>query len=410
MLTSTQLRNLSDEASDINQSPFMFVDTTILKDRALSFKELFPKIELNYALKCFPDPSVVEVLDGLIDGYDVSSINEIQSLIAQGIDPKRLSFSNPVKASQAIKSAGGLGVDKFAFQSVQELEKIASCSPKSGVYARINVSSAKGSLDFSSKFGVDPKDTLPLLLKARDLGLKPLGVTFHVGSQAQDVLAWKTAIAQAHELMREAQQAGITLPELNIGGGFPVNYHEDELSIVDLAKVINYELERVEQEFPGTRIIAEPGRFLTADCGAIVSTVIGKETRGTTPWLFLDTGTFQSFIEIFEFERFIYPVFSAKHITNNSASAKTQTYALTGPTCDSYDTMTTSIELPADIEVGDRLIITMTGAYTLAYGSNFNGFEKPELVFIESKHESPLLSSVSNKSAIRKTVQDASVL
>lgn len=382
MLTPFQITQFARKADSIDQSPVMLVDRSILKDRATTFKELFPKVELYYALKCFPDSAVVDALDHLIDGYDVASIPEIESLVTHGINPNRLSYGNPVKAGAAIAAAQKLGVNRLAFQSQNELEKIATNAPGSAVYVRINVSSAKGALDFSSKFGVNPAEAVPLLQQAAERGLTPLGFTFHVGSQAQDVSAWKAAINQAHELMREAREVGLELSELNIGGGFPVIYKEGDLSIVSVANVINSELDKISTEFPHMRFIAEPGRFLTADCAVIVSTVIGKEQRGNTPWLYLDTGTFQSFIELFEFEKFIYPVHSLKHVLGSTES-RTQTFALTGPTCDSYDTMTRAIELPADIEVGDQLVITMTGAYTLAYGSNFNGFSLPEVIFME---------------------------
>ena len=383
MFTATQLNRFAAEAKTISQSPFMLVDKTILKNQAMLFRELFPKIDIQYAFKCFPDPQVVASLDTLIQGYDVASVGEIKTLLAQGVDVSRLSYSNPVKAASSIKIANNLGVSRFAFQSEAELQKIAANAPGSSVYFRMDVHSAEGSLDFSSKFGSAPEQALPLLTHAQELGLRPLGVTFHVGSQAQDVEAWKVAIAQAHQIMNEAKTQGLQLPELNIGGGFPVEYKEDSLAITDLAAAVNSEVDKLIADFPEVRLIAEPGRFLTADCGAIVATVIGKEVRGGTPWLYLDTGTFQSFIELFEFDEFIYPVISQKHLGDTTTA--TEAYALTGPTCDSYDTMTRSIQLPAGIEVGDKLFITMTGAYTLAYGSNFNGFEIPEIVFFESE-------------------------
>ena len=400
MLKTTQLNQFAATANSINQSPIMVVDKTILKDRATMFKELFPKIEINYALKCFPDAEVVATLDGLVDGYDVASINEIESLLNSGVSPERLSFSNPVKADTAIQAANNHNVRRFAFQSEDELVKIAANAPGSSVYVRLNVHSAAGSLDFSSKFGADPALAISLLQKAAQHGLIPLGVTFHVGSQAQDTTAWKAAIEQAHQIMQNAKELGMVLPELNIGGGYPVEYKTGTLSIVELASVINTELEKIATEFPDTRFIAEPGRFLTADCAVIVSTVIGKEVRGDTPWLYLDTGTFQSFIEVFEFNEFLHPVYSLKHVLNNDMDATTQAYALTGPTCDSYDTMTRAIELPRDIEVGDKLVISMTGAYTLAYGSNFNGFALPSVIFVETSNPDSEFVSVPEASSV----------
>ena len=332
MLHNHQLKHFAQAASQIDESPIMVVDVSILQDQCRVFRELFPDITLTYALKCFPDAAVVAAIEDLVDGYDVASVKEIEMLLGAGVKPGQLSYSNPVKQDIAIQQAFTLGVLRFAYQSEAELAKIAQNAPGSSVYLRLDVSSAKGSLDFSSKFGADYNDAVDLLVKAKELDLTVLGVTFHVGSQAQDIAAWKAAIARAAEVMRRTKAVGLTQTELNIGGGFPVIYKPGDLSINDLAMAVNAELAQLKQEFPEIqRIIAEPGRFLTADCAAIVATIIGKETRGGKPWLYLDTGTFQSFIEIFEFNDFMYPVYSMKHIGVDSS--ETQEYALTGPTC-----------------------------------------------------------------------------
>lgn len=379
MLLTSQLQNFALAAGNLEASPALLLDTTILKDSCKSFRTLLPEVQIFYAFKSFNDPLVVSAIDGLVDGYDVASLTEIESLLAGGVHANRMAFSNPVKSSDAIARANELGIGKFSFQSENELIKLSKHAPGSRVYVRLNVNGADGALDFSSKFGADPQKAVELLQQASQLGLVPIGITFHVGSQAEDIEAWKAAIARALHIMRTIADAGIVLQELNIGGGFPVKYEHNSLTIATLAPVLNEALEQVKAEFPDIQIIAEPGRFIGADSAVIVSTVIGKEDRGGKTWLYMDTGNFQSFTEVFEFGRFLHPVHTLNDVLAGNDNPSLVTYALTGPTCDSFDTMTQSIELPVGIEVGDKLLITMAGSYTIAYGSNFNGFAPPEV-------------------------------
>ncbi len=383
MLTAAQTLNFARNLETLHESPLMLVDSSILTRNCRTFRDLFPNIALFYAYKSSASTDVVSKIDSYVDGYDVASVTEIETLLRCGVTADRMTYSNPVKESQAINRAAELGIQNFAFQSEAELNKIAAQAPGSSVYFRMDVSGAKGSIDFSAKFGADYHDSVILYLKAVELGLQPIGITFHVGSQANDTTAWIKAIERATMVVQMALDAGIKLKVMNIGGGFPVEYTAGTVPIHELAVSINTAIDQVRAQYPDLRIIAEPGRFITAESAVIVSTIIGKETRGGKPWLFIDTGTFQSFIEIFEFGKFFYPVIAEKHIGQPLGSYQLQNYALTGPTCDSYDTMTQNIELPDDLEVGDRLMITMAGAYTLVYGSEFNGFALPKIVFID---------------------------
>lgn len=381
MLSLPQRNSFATAAKLYNQTPVLLCDESILIDNCHLFKELFPDIELFYAFKSFDERSVMRTIDGYVDGYDVASTNEIKTLIELGVDVKRMTYSNPVKSIESIQFAAEAGVSRFAFQSEAELHKIASYAPNSSVYVRIAVESSEGALDFSSKFGADPDDAAALLRKAHELSLHPLGLTFHVGSQSQDGSAWEKAIERSSFIMRELAHDGLDLPEINIGGGYPVEYRIGEHDIHAIAKSINTAVTRLKNEFKNIRVIAEPGRFIGASSGVIATKVIAREERAGKNWLYLDTGTFQSFVEIFEFNEFFYPVYSLRHLLDSS-KVKSDIYTLTGPTCDSYDTMTNKIELPADIDVGDTLLITMSGSYTTSYGSHFNSIAPPPLVMM----------------------------
>jgi ornithine decarboxylase len=261
-----------------------------------------------------------------------------------------------------------LGVRFFAFDSKEELEKIARYAPGSNVYLRLGVSNSGSQIKLSSKFGCNKSGAVNLMRMAKEHKLSPLGITFHVGSQAETLDVWGQAINDVADIMKDLQHHGIRLEFLNLGGGFPVSYGREVPHIKEIAKEIN----KAKKKLPySLGVWCEPGRYLVAGAGTIRSHVIGRALRGKDHWLYLDTGRFQSFIELFESEDIRYPV------SCESKHSKKMPFTLTGPTCDSYDTIMHNVLLSKDIEIGDTISFGMCGAYTHVYGAPFNDFPVP---------------------------------
>jgi ornithine decarboxylase len=367
-------------------TPYMLTNLAVVRANAKEFQRLLPGTKIYYAVKCFSDIEVIKELDKSVDGYDVASVEEVRKLHNLGIKSSRLIFSNPVKSEQALAAAHRLGVKKFAYQSHNELVKIKKHIKKPEVYLRIKVPDKTSVLSFSNKFGCDPEQALELLLKARDLGLTPIGVTFHVGSQAKVTNVWEKAIKQAASIIQQAEDHGLKLSLLNIGGGFPAHYGSEDPTLPETLSVVRSALAKNVPKNTMT-IVAEPGRYMVADSSVIITSIIGVEERGDKTWLYLDIGTFQAFIEIFELGYFPYPVYSVDHLYRRLPISNVQKYVLTGPSCDSYDTMATDVILPADLAIGNKLLIDKTGAYTIVYGSNFNGFKVPRRHFVDISEE-----------------------
>lgn len=380
MHTKKQLKTFFDLATDDTlHTPFMLVDRESIRSKCVEFKKHLSDTKLYYAMKCFNDEEVLKSVDDLVDGYDVASVAEIKTLLSLGVAPERMTYSNPVKSEQDIKTAFALGINNFAFQSPSEVKKLASNAPGATVYLRIHVSDAASEISFSSKFGASQHDAVVLLLQAKQAGLNPVGITFHVGSQAEDQKVWSKALHVCNKVIKECAAQGIELTLVNLGGGIPTQYNKTDPEFTTVAKSIK---EAVQENTPSLSTLAEPGRYLVADSSVVVVTIIGIEMRQGMPWLFLDTGTFQSFFEVFEFGYFPYPVYSLRHQVSGESKGSDTEYALTGPSCDSYDTMTKSIYLPSDLVEGDKLVIGMSGAYTVVYGSDFNGFSVPKRKYI----------------------------
>lgn len=385
MLLPDDVTSFARAAARQPESPVQILSPANLAAQCRRFQRELPDVAMYYAFKSSSSRHVVTAIDGIVAGYDVASPQEIADVVSWGVDPARLRYSNPVKAAASIGAARRLGVTKFAAQSVAELEKIAAHAPGASVYLRLQVGASQGALDFSTKFGAPADEVLAAAPRARELGLDLVGITFNVGSQSDDPAVWATGIGQGAAVLRGLQDRGIVVPELNIGGGYPVQYSPSDPDPAVTLRAIRSSLDQVRAEFPGLAVLAEPGRFVSAPSGAILSTVIGREERAGRTWLYLDTGAFHAFMERFEFDRFIYPTYSLRHLLAGGTTSEQpeQPYALTGPTCDAFDTLATSVCLPEGLDVGDRILFMLAGAYTVEYGSHFNGFAPPAVVTLQ---------------------------
>jgi len=367
-------------AAAIAQTPYLLTDLDLVTQKAKDFKRLLPRVGVYYAVKSNNDPHIIQALDGLVDGYDIASLGEFTQLRKLGILSERIVYSNPVKVPQHIADTYKGGVTHYALDSVAEVVKLKHHAPGATVYLRVKVSDYGSKFPLSSKFGIDPMHAVPLAATAEDAGLKVRGITFHVGSQSENPQVWEAAIKMAGELIADLTKAGFTIEFLDMGGGFPAHYEDLALTIDDAAKGINKSL---DEHIPANiRVFAEPGRYLSANASVMAATVIGREHRSGTAWLYLDVGVFQGLIEPLEMSGWKYPLFTEKHPRGYKKS-----YVLTGPTCDAYDTLGLEYDLPSDLNVGDRIYIGATGAYSLVYASHFNGFEPPKTYYVERKGE-----------------------
>ncbi|HVX23745.1 MAG TPA: type III PLP-dependent enzyme [Candidatus Saccharimonadales bacterium] len=356
-------------------TPYMVTDLAVVRQSVRNFQTALPKVALHYAIKANRDPRVIRTINSMVDGYDIASLGELNILLSLGIKPDRILYSNPVKIPAHIKAAYKLGVRYFAFDSLTEIEKLAKYAPGSNVYLRLKVSDYGSLFPLSKKFGVGPLHGADFCSIAQEAGLKVKGVTFHVGSQSENVQVWETALEIAGKLIAHLADRGIQIEFLNLGGGFPADYGEPVAKLTDIAKTIN---KSVKKHIPAyVKLMAEPGRSLVASSTTLVTTVIGREHRSGSDWLYLDMGAFQGLIEPLEIPNLKYPV-----RTDKNPNGYEKSFVLTGPTCDAYDTIGTDYSLPSDISVGDKLYIDAVGAYTLVYASAFNGFEPPKNYFI----------------------------
>ncbi|TVQ28178.1 MAG: type III PLP-dependent enzyme [Spirochaetaceae bacterium] len=353
------------------ETPFLVVDLDLIRERYKLFQKTMPFAKVYYAVKANPMDEVIEVLRDLGSSFDVATRYELDQLLRLGVDPSRMSYGNTIKKRSDIAYFFEKGVRVFCSDSFEDTQNIADHAPGSRVFFRLITEGSGSDWPLSRKFGAHSDVIYNLALRARDLGLVPWGLSFHVGSQQRDIGQYDDGISRAKYLFTCLRDEGIQLSMINIGGGFPANYVDPTLPMETYAS----EIKRFLHEDFGDvlpEVLIEPGRGMTADAGVIVSEIVliaKKSKNGLYRWVYLDVGMFGGLIETFN-EAIRYPIYFDK-------AGKSEEIILAGPTCDSMDILYQNYRyrMPHSCRIGDRAYVFSTGAYTQSYSSvNFNGF------------------------------------
>ncbi|KAG5617675.1 hypothetical protein H5410_017499 [Solanum commersonii] len=327
------IRSIATDQKHEAGQPFYILDLSTIVRLMDKWNHSFPNVKPFYAVKCNNEPALLTKLANLGANFDCASLLEIDTVLNLGISPNQIIFANPCKAISHIKHAAAVGVNFTTFDSkLEPLVTAAPCAPR-------------------QKFGALPEEIEPLLHYACNVaGLKVVGVSFHVGSIAQDPIIYREAIANARAVFDVADYLGIPKMQiLNIGGGFRSTPLFEEI-----ASVVN---EAVQDFFPdpNLKIIAEPGRFFPETAFTLVTHVIGKRVRGEKIEYWIDEGIYGSF----------------RPTLYNSCFAES---AILGPSCDSLDAVAVDIKLP-ELELDDWIVFYNMGAYSKCAGTKFNGFD-----------------------------------
>ena len=361
-----------------HETPYFVFSHEAIRDTFGEYADAFPGAHIQYAVKANGEVELLKTLTDAGSGFEVASIYELDTLKQLGIPASRIIFGASVKPAAAIRAFYEYGVTTFAADSASELEKIAVHAPGSRVFIRIITDDAGSVFRFSEKFGTDKEQAVPLLMRARELGLIPYGISFHVGSQATNPAAWQQEIRALGPVISHLNTMGIRIEVLNIGGGFPTQYAigDTPLTLVQIARSVHDAIRELPYQ---PTLMLEPGRGLVADTGIAVASIIGKVERREYTWLFLDLGVYNGLFETMAYQGSTRYRVSSMRPSYNAGEAL---FALAGPTGDSPDVITREALLPQDIGVGDKLIFHTVGAYSLVAASPFNGFPKPAVYFI----------------------------
>ena len=366
------LENLIRKMLKKHSSPLMLIQEDMLDKQFKVFRKALPEVTPYYAIKANPYTGIIKKFIELGTGFDVASANEINAVLELGASPDKIIFANTIKSHEDMRVACKKKVRLMTFDNEPELYKIAKACPGAKVIIRIKVANIGSIVELSLKFGADPEQSISLLKKARSLGLKPIGVSFHVGSQCTNAENYLQALEVSSVIFNEAKQSGIFLNILDIGGGFPIKHFDADshLTFERMASPIRKKLERLFDK--NVKFIAEPGRFFAGPAGILVTQVIGRAFRNNKNYYYLNDGLYGDF-SVIVFDHCKYEFRTLKRGQRFLST-------LAGPTCDSFDTISLSEDLP-ELDVGNVVYVKNIGAYSCASAvPNFNGFKPAKIV------------------------------
>jgi ornithine decarboxylase len=361
-----------------HKTPYFLFSKQKILNNLKEFKKFFPGSAVHYAMKANSEKGVLKILADAGAGFEVASKHELDWLKELKVAPEKIIYGTSVKPAEHIKDFFKYGVKRFAADSVQELEKIAQLAPRSKVYIRTVANDSGSVFKFSEKFGTDPSSIIPLLIRAKELGLHPYGISFHVGSQASDAKAWANMLIILRSVISDLLDEGIKLDAINLGGGFPCVYASSEV-VPGLSEIANNTLEQYNKLPYLPKLIVEPGRGIIANTAVLIASVIARVERRGNTWLFLDAGTYNGLFESMSYQGSIRYTVTPMRPVGDAGEAL---FELAGPTGDSPDVISRESLLPRDIQVGDKLIFHNVGAYNLFFVSTHNGFPKPDVYYM----------------------------
>lgn len=391
---------------DITSTPSLFIDRSILQTNLALWQTQLPSVQPFYAMKANNDPLVLQELFSNGANADVASAYEIDVARALGLTGDRMILSNPRKDLATIRTMKAARIWATTVDSPAEIDKLVQEGIPTGDYNpvlffRIKVPTEGVTQDLNSKFGVRvlPKTTTiatdradltfklddlrAMLRKAHQAGFSRLGLAFHVGTQCTNPQVYEFAMAMAQHLAELFRSERLPVNHLDIGGGFPderIAVQKNPLAIGDpraeLLRAVGRAAGRAIAA--GFQVIAEPGRYLVADAGFLVTRV--TYVHSTDSAIQIDDGIYRTLSGRIHDDRdyqFHAVCADGKRPPVSGAVSPTTVW---GCSCDSFDKVSDEALIPRDVEVGDYLLVEGLGAYSTSFGSNTNGFAPATVV------------------------------
>jgi ornithine decarboxylase len=372
-----KLRKLSQQ----HGTPLFILDHRKIRANYRIFKKNLPRVQCYYAVKANSHPEIIRTLFDEGASFDVASYNEFMQIYEylRHFEEKdkdffiwdKIIFSNTIKDPETLRK-----IKRYrplvTYDNRDELLKIKKHCDTAGLVLRLKVPDTGSQVEMSSKFGAEPGDAARLIEQAFEAGLVVEGLSFHVGSQCTNFDNYTAALSITSDIFHDARKKGHPLKLIDLGGGFPVPYDPQVPKFEELAKLIHSECRRLFPE--DIEMIAEPGRFLVANAAVLITAIIGKARRDGKIFYYINDGVYQTFSGVV-YDHWI-PNFKA------FKPGEKEVCAVVGPTCDSFDKVSLSVQLPANLQIGDCLYTENIGAYSIASSTKFNGFEGAKIIHI----------------------------
>jgi diaminopimelate decarboxylase len=355
-------------------TPFYCYSTAALTGRYRAFEAAFAgqRARICYAVKANSNQAVLASFARLGAGADVVSEGELRRALAAGIPAGQIVFSGVAKTAGELRFALDCGIGQINVESESELDLLSALAADRGrrapIAIRVNpdvdalthpkITTGKA----GNKFGVAIAEAPRLYARAASMpGLDPVAVAVHIGSQLLDFAPYETAFAHIARLVRDLRGQGIAIGHLDLGGGVGVPYRgEAPADLAAYAAIIRRTTGDLD-----CRLTLEPGRFLIAEAGVLVSRVLAIKPGGARR-LVLQDAAMNDLLRPTLYEAY-HPIVPVRE----GGAAQALPADIVGPVCESGDYLAIARDLPALVP-GALLAVLFAGAYGAVMSSSYN--------------------------------------
>ncbi|GLF97951.1 diaminopimelate decarboxylase [Streptomyces yaizuensis] len=383
-------------------TPVYVLDEDEVRARARAWRRALPDADVVYAAKAFLCRAVVDWMEQEGLGLDVCSAGELELAATRGFPAERIVLHGNAKSPADLRTALRLGVGRIVIDSAGEIASLAARVPGPGpqqVMVRVLPGIEAGGHrkirtgGEGQKFGLslangDAEDAI-----ARVVGqpcLELVGLHCHLGSQISSPEPYARAVRRLVPLLaRIRDRHGITLPELDLGGGFAVAHRPGDPAPAPAAygRRIHDELIRscAAADFPVPRLTVEPGRSIMAPAGVALYRVLAVKRTGGRVFAAVDGGMSDNPRPA------LYGARYTVRRVGRSTAAPMRATTVVGRHCEAGDVLAESVELPDDLRPGDVLAVPASGAYHVSMASGYNLTGRPPVVAVRAGRSRPLM-------------------
>ena len=365
------------------QTPFYYYDTCLLAETLAAIKNETDKHEgwhLHYAIKACANPKVLKLISQEGFGADCVSGGEIKACLKNGFPANEIVFAGVGKADWEIELALEAGIQYFNVESIPELEVIAEIAermgkvadvsfrinPDVGAHTHANITTGLA----ENKFGIAKEDMIQVIRIAEQLpSVHFVGLHFHIGSQILQMDDFEALCYRINELQDKLEAEGITVKNINVGGGLGIDYENPEENPIPDFKAYFETYAKHLKLRPGQRLHFELGRAVVAQCGSLITCCLYVKQAKERQFVIVDAGMTELLRPA------LYGAYH--HIQNLSSEKALQTYDVVGPICESSDIFAKDCLLP-ETKRGDLIAIRSAGAYGETMASQYNCRELPK--------------------------------
>ena len=363
------------------ETPFYVYSQEMISKKVEMTKKVLGK-NIFFSVKANSNQAILKLMNSLNIGADVVSVGELKRSLSAGFPPSKIIFEGVGKSKEDLNYAIHKNIRLINTESLEEiklLQKLALEKNKVvNIGVRLNPNIDGGTLSKIStgkktdKFGIEIDEIENIVnLVSNSSNLNLIGISCHIGSQISNINAYKNTFIEMKKATDKFLASGINIKHVDLGGGFHVQYNKNdpEFKIEDVKNELDkcFNLSSYELSF-------EPGRYLIADAGILVTSIINSKQNGGVNYLIVDAGM----------NTLIRPAMYNAHHDIETISKKTGdaiTYTVAGPICESTDIFIKNILLSKQT-IGDILIIKNAGAYGKVMSSTYNTRSLPAEILV----------------------------